>query len=361
VANELDDILAEAVRRGASDVHVTVGVPVQLRIEGDWCSYDDERLTPPDCEDIAAGILGDGRLAELARAKDLDLSYSVPSVGRFRVNIFYQRGSVGVAIRVLPFRIPEFRELGLPVETMRQLCVAPNGLVLVCGPTGSGKSTTLAAMVDYINRTEKRHIVTIEDPIEFLHDHKRSLVDQREVGTDTCSFLDAMKHVLRQSPDVVLVGEIRDPDTVRTSLMLAETGHLVLSTIHTGEVTQGLSRLCDMFSAEQQQEIRVSLSLVLRGMIVQQLLPTAIDDRRRVLAEEVMLPNAAVRHLIREGKFQQVYSELQTRQDAGMRTMNMSLLQLWRAGKIARQTALDKSQNPLELGSLMEHTGYGSV
>lgn len=361
MAYELDDILAEAVKRGASDVHFTVGVPPQLRIEGEWHALGDEPLGPGACERIVAAVLGDSRLEELRIARDLDLSYSVPSLGRFRINVFHQRGSVGVAIRVLPFSIPAFAELGLPAPTMQRLCVAPNGLVLVCGPTGSGKSTTLASMVNYINRTRKRHIVTIEDPIEFLHDHDQSIVDQREVGSDTNSFLDAMKHVLRQSPDVVLVGEIRDADTVRTALMLAETGHLVLSSIHTGEVTQGLSRLCDMFPSDQQQEIRVSLSLVLRGMVVQQLLPVTGSENRRVLASEILLPHASVRHLIREGKFQQVYSELQTRQDMGMRTMNVSLLQLCRAGRISKQVAMDKSPNPIELRSLMEHTGHGSV
>ncbi|MBT3374199.1 MAG: Flp pilus assembly complex ATPase component TadA [Lentisphaerae bacterium] len=220
---------------------------------------------------------------------------------------------------------------------------------------------TLAAMIGHINRTRKSHIVTIEDPIEFLHDHDQSIVDQREIGTDTNSFRDAMKHVLRQSPDVVLVGEIRDPETVRTALMLAETGHLVLSTIHTGESAQALSRLADMFPTDLQSEIRVTLSLVVQGIIVQQLLPSSVSDQRRILACEILLPNPAIRHLIREGKFQQIYSELQTRQDMGMQTMNNALLDLWRDGEIAENTALDKSPNVVELKALMEHTRYGTL
>jgi twitching motility protein PilT len=267
---------------------------------------------------------------------------------------------MGVAVRILPYSVPGFEALGLPGQVMRDLCGMPNGIVLICGPTGSGKSTTLAAMVSYINSTCVRHIVTIEDPIEFLHQHQKSIVDQREVGSDTDTFADAMRHVLRQSPDVVLVGEIRDPETVQTALMIAETGHLVLSTIHTGEASQGLSRVVDMFPSDQEREIRVSLSLVLRAMIIQQLLP-GLKERRRVLACEVMLVNPAIRNLIREGKFEHVYSQIQTRHDIGMRTMNASLAQLWREGEISPDVALAKSANVPELKALMEHAQSAKV
>ena len=295
-----DDVLADAVRQNASDVHCTVGLPVQVRVHGRWHNYDGVVLSAEDCQQVARHFLGPERMDEFMTRKEWDLSYSVSGLGRFRVNVFVQRGSVGVAVRVLPYGVLDFAELGLPPDILRNLCDVPHGMVLTCGPTGSGKSTTLAAMVSYINRTRKSHIVTIEDPIEFLHHHEESIVDQREVGTDTGSFAAAMRHVLRQSPDVVLVGEIRDRDSVRTALMIAETGHLVLSSIHTGEATQGLSRLTDMFPPDQQREIRVSLSLVLRGMIVQQLLP-GLKQRPRVLATEVMLVNPAIRNLIRPG------------------------------------------------------------
>ena len=351
----VDETLMKAVSRNASDVHFTVGLPPQMRIDGEWGPYGDSKLSADQCEQIALVLLGRERMDRFRVRKDIDCSYSVGGVGRFRANVFLQRGSVGAAVRVLPYQVPGFDELGLPEKTMQRLCGEPNGIVLACGPTGSGKSTTLASMVSYINRTQTRHIVTIEDPIEFLHQHEMSIVEQREVGADTNTFADAMKYVLRQSPDVVLVGEIRDPESVRTALMIAETGHLVLSTLHCGEVAQGLSRLTDMFPGEQQREIRVSLSLVLRCMMAQQLLPGQ-KQRRRVLAYEMMLVNAAIRNLIREGKFQQVYTQLETRKDVGMRTMNASLAALLRQGEISRDTALARSPDIQELQTLMGHT-----
>ena len=350
-----DRILKEAARRGASDVHFTVGIPAQLRVEGEWSAFDDHCLDREHCDELVAALLSPQKLERFQARMEIDLSYSIAGVGRFRINLFFQRGSGAVAVRVLPYRLPSFEELGLPAAIMTDLCNVPHGLVLVCGPTGSGKSTTLAAMIAHMNRTRKNHIVTIEDPIEFLHDHEESIVDQREIGTDSLSFHEAMKHVLRQSPDVVLVGEVRDSESVKTALMLAETGHLVLTTIHTGEATQALSRLSDMFPAEQQAEIRVSLSLVLRGMIVQQLLPSCRKDRRRVLAIELLRANAAIRNLIRTGQFQQIYSLLQTQQSTGMRTMNMSLLDLLAKKEIVREVALTKSPKPAELETMIGH------
>ena len=356
----MDEILTEGVKRKASDVHFTAGIPPQVRVDGEWRPYADTVLSAADCAVVALKLLGEKRMTEFLVKKECDVSYSIPGVGRFRVNVFLQRSSIGAAVRILPYTVLDFEGLGLPGKVVRELCEMPNGMVLICGPTGSGKSTTLAAMIQHINTNRREHIVTIEDPIEFLHQHNKSIVDQREVGADTDSFADAMRHVLRQSPDVVLVGEIRDPESVHTALMIAETGHLVFSTIHSGEAAQGLSRLVDMFPSDQEREIRVSLSLVLRAMIVQQLLP-GLKERRRVLACEVMLVDAAIRSLIREGKFEHVYSQIQTRHDVGMRTMNSSLMSLWRAGEISGDLALAKSANVKELKALMEHSQGGQV
>jgi twitching motility protein PilT len=269
----------------------------------------------------------------------------VPGCGRFRVNLFFQRGSVGAACRSLPVDIPSFDDLGLPEERMEKLSDLPHGLVLVCGPTGSGKSTTLAAMIGHINRSRRAHIVTIEDPIEFLHRHGTSIVDQREVGLDTRSFTEAMRHVLRQSPDVVLIGEIRDAETVRTAVMLAETGHLVLSSLHSAEASQVFSRMTDIFPPEQQDEIRVSLAAVLRAVIVQTLLPCSggAAERAQVLACEVLLGNAAIQASVRQGRFEQIHGQMQTMQQEGMVTMNQALVDLVRRGLITRETALARS------------------
>ena len=350
-APTVDELLTVAVGMDASDVHFTAGIPPQVRIGGSWQPLGEEDpLEPADCETIARSFTRDE--AGWTRFRDeweYDTSYSVPGVGRFRVNLFLQRGSPGIACRVVPFKIPHFEELGLPEATMERLCKLPSGLVLVCGPTGSGKSTTLAAMIGHINRTCPAHIVTMEDPIEFLHSHGCSIVDQREVGSDTRSFVSAMRHVLRQSPDVVMVGEIRDQETVRTAIMLAETGHLVLTTIHSGEVVQGLSRLTDMFPSEQQGEVKVSLASVLKAMLVQQLIPCRKRDKKRVLAYELMLTSTAIQNQIRSGKYEQVYSQLQTRKEGGTRTMNDSLLALLRAGQIDADAALTKSVRAEEI------------
>ena len=347
IESQVDGILAEAVRLGASDVHFTVGLAPQVRIGGKWQPLPGTRLKRGECEALARAFVRDDQGWETFRADwEYDTSYSVPGVGRFRVNLFLQRGSPGVACRVLPFDIPHFEDLGLPESLLEGLCMLSSGLVLVCGPTGSGKSTTLAAMIGHINRTRPAHIVTMEDPIEFLHQHQMSIVDQREVGLDTRSFVSAMRHVLRQSPDVVLVGEIRDQETVRTAIMLAETGHLVLSTIHSAEVVQGLSRLTDMFPPDQQEEVKVSLAAVLKAMLVQQLVPRRDHEGERVLAYEAMTVNPAIQNQIRTGRFDQVYSQLQTRHEAGMRTMNDSLLELYRQGEIEADAAVAKSARP---------------
>ncbi len=350
VESRINDLLGEAVGQGASDVHFTVGLPPHVRIGGKWCPLGGGRLGRTDCAALARAFVADEAAWEHFQAeKEFDTSYSVPGVGRFRVNLFLQRGSPGIACRVLPFEIPHFEDLGLPETMMRELCMLSSGLVLVCGPTGSGKSTTLAAMVGHINRTRPSHIVTMEDPIEFMHQHQMSIVDQREVGLDTRSFLNAMRHVLRQSPDVVLVGEIRDQETVRTAIMLAETGHLVLSTIHSAEVVQGLSRLTDIFPPEQQEEVKVSLAAVLKAMLVQQLVPRRNHPGERVLAYEAMVISPAIQNQIRTGKYEQVYSQLQTRHEGGVRTMNDSLLELYRHGEIEADDACAKSPRPVDI------------
>jgi twitching motility protein PilT len=350
----INQILYRGVEQEASDVHITVGLPPMMRVEGTWIPYDCACVLPQDSERLVLEVLGRERMKEFAQKKEYDLSYSIEGGGRFRVNVFWQRGSMGMAIRILPYDMPNFEQLGLPVEVMQDLCNLPNGIVLICGQTGSGKSTTLAAMLSYINQTKNRHIVTIEDPIEFLHNHDHSIIDQREVYSDTSSFASAMKHVLRQSPDVVMIGEVRDQDTVRTAVALAESGHLVLTSTHAGEAVHGLIRLVDMFPASQQQEIRVSLSLVLRGMVIQQLLNSE-KQHRRVLACEVLLSTPAVSNLIREGKFQLIQSHLQTKQGLGMCSMNNTLAQLLQSEEISLELAMSRSRNPAELQALMEY------
>jgi twitching motility protein PilT len=351
---EMDSLLTLAAHLNASDVHFTTGLPVQVRVKGVWQNFGEARLTMADCEAVGRALSRDEKAWErFLENREHDTSYSIAGVGRFRVNLFFQRGSVGAACRSLPVDIPYFEDLGLPEERLEKLSDLQHGLVLVCGPTGSGKSTTLAAIVGHINRTRRAHIVTIEDPIEFLHRHGMSIVDQREVGLDTHSFTAAMRHALRQSPDVVLVGEIRDAETVRTAVMLAETGHLVLSSLHSAEASQALSRLTDIFPPDHQEEIRVSLAAVLRAVLVQQLLPGSAPGRALVLAYELLLGNAAVQASIRQGRFEQLYSQMQTMQQEGMVTMNQSLLTLLREGQISQETALTHSPRLKELEQLI--------
>jgi twitching motility protein PilT len=351
----MDALLAHAKQLDASDVHFTAGLPVQIRVRGAWQNLGDVRLAAADCEVVGQALCRSQEAWERFRKEqEYDTAYSIAGVGRFRVNLFFQRGSVGAACRSLPIDIPYFEDLGLPEERMEELSSLPHGLVLVCGATGSGKSTTLAAMVGYINRTRRAHIVTIEDPIEFLHRHGQSIVDQREVGLDTHSFTAAMRHALRQSPDVVLIGEIRDAETVRTAVMLAETGHLVLSSLHSAEASQALSRLTDIFPTDQQEEIRVTLAAVLRAILVQQLLPGRAADHGLVLAYELLLGNGAVQATIRQGRFEQLYSQMQTMQQEGMSTMNQSLLALLRQEEITPETALARSPRLKEMQQLLK-------
>lgn len=331
---ELKDILVEAVKSRASDIHMTVGLPPAFRCNG---VLRPQLRWPPlnasDTEKLAREILG-VRWDEFVQKKELDLAYSVPGLGRFRVNAFFQRGSVGLAVRLVGEAIRSIEELGLPL-VIGELSDKDQGLILVTGPTGSGKTTTLAAMIDRINETRSCHIVTLEDPIEYLHRHKKSIVNQREIGSDSPSFASALRAALRQDPDVILVGEMRDLETVATAITAAETGHLVLATLHTGSAVQSIDRIIDMFPPYQQNQVRSQLADVLIGVITQKLLPRA-DGKGRVAAAEILVATPAVRNLIREGKTYQIISLMQTGSRYGMQTMEMAIQDLFEKGIIDR-------------------------
>ncbi len=335
---EIKKLLDEMVERRASDLHITAGVPPQYRIDGTLVATDHPPLDPVTSREYSYAILDERRIAKFEAEKGLDTSFSVEGLGRFRVNVFLQRGSVSAAIRHLPWEIPSMEELGVPL-IMRDFCEKLSGLVLVSGPTGSGKSTTLASMIDYINTTHNVHILAIEDPIEYLHTHKFSLVNQREIGRDATSFPDAVRQVLRQDPDVICIGEIRDLESVRTALTLAETGHLVLSTVHTNDAPQAISRIIDIFPPHEQQGVRTQLSMCLQGVLVQKLLPEACGVGR-CLATELMVATSAVRNLIRENNLQQLRSSIETGAKDGMHSLNASLLTLVGDNRITAELAI---------------------
>lgn len=340
----IEELLRVMIERRASDLHISAGSPPRLRVDGILMPTEHEVLDAETSQKIIYSILDENQVAEFEKGLELDMSFGIAGIGRFRTNVYMQRGAVGAAIRVIPYEIAAFEELGLPGNVVRNLCDLPKGLVLITGATGSGKSTSLAAMVDYINNNYKKHIVTIEDPIEFVHRNKNCLVNQREVGSDTRSFAEALKHVLRQDPDVVLIGEMRDRETIELALTLAETGHLTFATLHTSDTVQTLNRIIDVFPSNQQPQVRTQLSFVLEGVLCQQLLPHA-SGRGRVLAAEVMRPNDAIRALVRDNKAHQIYSVIQTGLGAGMRTMNQGLYELYKAGKITYEEALRNSTN----------------
>jgi twitching motility protein PilT len=349
---DLADLLLDVVARKASDLHITAGAHPIIRVRGRLTSLEDyPKLSPSDTRELVYSILTNHQRQRLETDWQLDFAYSVPGKARFRVNAYFQRASIGAAFRLIPFGILGIDELGLP-PVVHEMTKKPRGFVLVTGPTGSGKSTTLAAMIDAINETREQHILTIEDPIEFLHGHKRCIVNQRELGFDAQSFSAALKAALRQDPDVILVGEMRDLETIHTALTAAETGHLVFATLHTQDAPQTIDRIIDVFPAEQQVQVRTQLAVSLQGVITQQLLPTA-DGSSRVAACEVLVSTPAVRNLIREGKTHQVYSVMQTGSASGMQTMDASLASLVRAGKISRPVAESASSTPEELGRLL--------
>src|SRR6202142_3302141 len=346
------DLLMEVVHRKASDLHLSSGAHPTVRVRGRLTPLEDyPKLSPTDTREIVYSILTGDQRQRLETNWQLDFAYSIPGHARFRVNAYYQRGAIGAAFRLIPFGLTSIDELGLP-PAVHEFTRKPRGFVLVTGPTGSGKSTSLAAMIDEINSTREEHIMTIEDPIEFLHGHKKCIVNQRELGSDAQSFALALKAALRQDPDVILVGEMRDLDTISTALTAAETGHLVFATLHTQDTAQTIDRIIDVFPPHQQGLVRVQLSVALQGIVTQQLLPTA-DGAGRVAACEVLVPTPAVRNLIREGKTHQIYSVLQTGSAQGMQTMDTALATLVRREKITQKLGESRSSTPDELRRLL--------
>ncbi len=355
MAANMADLLQILVERGGSDLHVTSGTYPQIRVSGRLVGLTQfEQLTPQDTQRLAYSILNDGQKQKFEEDNELDLSFGVQGLARFRCNVYRQRGAVGCAVRVIPYKIRSFDDLGL-APIVQQLSERPKGLILVTGPTGSGKSTTLAAMIDKINGERSEHIMTIEDPIEFVHPHKGCLVNQREVYADTHSFKAALKSILRQDPDVVLVGEMRDLETIAAALTIAETGHLTFGTLHTNSCAQTMNRIIDVFPTTQQAQVRAQLSLVVEGVLSQTLIPKIGGGR--AMAMEIMVATPAIRNLIREEKLHQIYSSIATGQKYGMQTMNQSLAELIKRRLITREDGMNRATLPDELAQLLAHDG----
>jgi twitching motility protein PilT len=356
-ANSIDELLEHMVERNASDLHVTTGTPPVIRVRGEMERVEGyENFNSEQTQQLLYRILSSEQQKQLEIKRQLDFSHSIPGLARFRVNVYFQRESIGAAFRLIPTELKTLEELGIP-SSLRQLAEKPRGLVLVTGPTGSGKSTTLAALIDEINRNRSEHILTIEDPIEFLHRHKRCIVNQREVGPDALSFAEALRAALRQDPDVILVGEMRDLETIATALTAAETGHLVFGTLHTQSAPSTIDRIIDVFPAEQQEQVRIQIASSLQGVVTQALLPTA-DGVGRVPALEVLLPDDAVRNLIRQGKVEQIYSVMQTNTGRGMQTMEQSLAELIQQRIVELEIGLSRSSRPAQLIGLLERAGF---
>ena len=352
----MHQLLKAMIEKGASDLHITTGTSPQLRIDGKLHPLRMPPLSPAETKQICYSVLTDAQKHRFEENNELDLSFSVQKLSRFRANIFVQRGNVSGAFRAIPYTIPTIEELGLP-KIVSELGEKPRGLILVTGPTGSGKSTTLAAMINKINQERNEHIVTIEDPIEYLHPHKGCIVNQREVGADTESFKKALKYILRQDPDVVLIGEMRDLETIEAALTVAETGHLAFGTLHTNSAVQTINRVVDAFPPYQQAQIRAQLSFVLEGVLCQALLPRA-NGPGRAMALEVMIPNAAIRNLIREDKLHQIYSSMQVGQEkTGMQTMNQALASLHQRRMVTIEDAMGRSPDVEELRDLLGQGG----
>ena len=349
----IKELLVKMIREGASDMHIVVGAPPMIRIHGGLeplAGYD--KLMPEQTQEIIYSVMNEEQVAEFEATKECDLSFGIDKLSRFRLNVYRDRGSVVAAFRMIPFEILSFEQLSLP-GIIADFAFKPFGLVLICGPTGSGKSTTLAAVLDKINRERKVHIITIEDPIEYLHRHQLAVVNQREIHADTNSFSDALKRVLRQDPDVILIGEMRDTETISAALTVAETGHLAFATLHTNDALQTMNRIIDVFPAGQQAQVRTQLSFVLEGVVVQQLIPRA-DGMGRVIAMEIMLSNPAIRSLIRAEKLEQIPSMIEIGKGDGMTTMNQSLYRLMRRGIITTDMAFKRSSDPEGLQHLVE-------
>jgi twitching motility protein PilT len=344
--SRLHELLRHIVEVDASDLHLKVGNPPLIRLRGDLQRLDQPKFTREELENTLLSILTEERIQRLNEYKELDLSYAIEGLARFRVNMYWQRGNIGAVFRLIPFKIRTIEELGVPLVTQK-LSMLPRGLIIVTGPTGSGKSTSLAAMINHINTNARKHIITIEDPIEYVHPDKMSAINQRERGTDTHSFAEALRHVMRQNPDVILVGEMRDLETIQLAITAAETGHLVFSTLHTVDAAQTIDRVVDVFEPDQQEQIRTQLSVTLQAVISQQLLPTK-DGKGRIAAFEVLVATPAIRTLIREGKTHQLYLDIQTGGQFGMQTLDSHLLSLLRDGMIDYEHALSKCSNVSE-------------
>jgi twitching motility protein PilT len=348
----LNQLLKSMVEMGGSDLHITTNSPPQVRVDGHLRPLSLPPMTPSETKQLAYSILTDNQKHRLEENLEIDLSFGIKGLARFRANVFHQRGAIAAVFRQIPYEIKGFRELGLPI-IIERLCEKPRGLILVTGPTGSGKSTTLAAMIDKINRERSEHIVTIEDPVEYLHSHKKCIVNQREVAADTHSFTAALRSALRQDPDVVLIGEMRDLETVEAALRIAETGHLTFATLHTNSAAQTMNRIIDVFPSHQQGQIRAQLSLVLEGIICQALLPKG-GGKGRAMAMEILIPSSAIRNLIREDKVHQIYGMMQAGQAKhGMQTFNQALAALYFKRMITLETALARSSYPDELQEMI--------
>jgi twitching motility protein PilT len=357
VTYSIDDLLEQMAARGASDLHLSVGSKPACRVRGHIERMEEiEALTPEDTQLLMYQILSSEQQKHFEIKRQLDFAHGVPGLARFRVNVYFQRESVGAVFRVIPEEIKTLEELGLPAS-LHQLAAKPRGLVLVTGPTGSGKSTTLASLIDEVNRTRAEHILTIEDPIEFVHRHKKCIVNQREIGVDASSFAEGLRAALRQDPDVILVGEMRDLETIATALTAAETGHLVLGTLHTQSASSTVDRIIDVFPPEQQEQVRMQIAGSLQGVVTQTLIPTA-DGAGRVAALEILLPDDGTRNLIRQGKVEQVYTIMQTGTQKGMQTMEQALSELTLRHVITLDAAISRSSRPDQLLGLLERAGF---
>jgi twitching motility protein PilT len=353
---KLHDLLQVMIERNASDLHLTAGVPPQIRIDGLLHAVEEVGLAPEDTEKLIYSVMREDQRKKFEMERELDFSFGIRGLARFRANVYSQRGVTTTAIRQIPYKITALRDIGVP-KPVHDFAELPNGLVLVTGPTGSGKSTTLAAIIDQINTDRSAHIMTIEDPIEYVHQHKKSIVNQREVGADTGSFATALKYVLRQDPDVILIGEMRDRETMQAALTIAETGHLVFATLHTNSTFESISRIVDVFPSDQHEMILTQLAFVLRGVCTQKLLPKK-SGMGRVLVAEVLLATAGIRALIRENKTHQIYSMMQAGQKHGMQTMNMALCDAVLGKKVAADMAYEHSSDPKELESMLNRSGF---